>query len=128
LLELEVAVNTKNSRQVEAILVEAGVTVRRLTNDLDEEPDLAMHLYEIQPGMNVSIRTYYWEQHAFVLGGAGFVRGMEGETQLSEGDAVYISQTEHCQFVNRGSEVLRLLMVMPVHRNVTFADVGQKTA
>jgi len=115
----------KNYREVETQLVEPGVTVRRLTSDLTEEPAFALLLYAIEPGRDVSIRTYYWEQQAFVLSGKGIVLGTEGETPLGEGDAVYIPPTEHDQFVNTGNEVLRLLMVMPVQRNVTFADVGQ---
>ncbi len=116
----------KNYREVKVKPVKPGVTVRWLTNDLEEEPDFAMQLYELQPGMDASIRTYYWEQQAFVLGGTGVVFGTEGETPLCEGDAVYIPPTEHYQFVNTGNRVLRLLMVMPVQRNVTFADVGRK--
>ena len=106
----------RNYRKVRAapVVKEPGVTVRWLVNEMSEAPSFAMRLYEIEPGAATAACVHYWDHEVFVLSGEGAVVGGEGETPLGEGDVVYVPPGEHHQFVNRGDEVLRFLMVLPI--------------
>ena len=106
----------RNYRKVRAepVVEEAGVAVRWLVSELDEAPNFALRLYEMEPGAATAAHTHYWEQDVFVLSGTGVAVGEEGEIPLSEGDVVYVPPGERHQFVNTGHRVLRFLVVLPV--------------
>jgi len=93
---------------------EPGVAVHWLVSQLDEAPNFALRLYEMEPGAATATHTHYWEQNVFVLSGTGAAVGEEGETPLSEGDVVYVPPGERHQFVNTGPRVLRFLVVLPI--------------
>jgi quercetin dioxygenase-like cupin family protein len=108
----------RNYRKVKAepVVEEPGVTVRWLVSQLDEAPNFALRLYEVEAGAATAAHTHYWEQDVFVLSGTGVVVGEEGELPLSEGDVIYVPPGEWHQFINSGSRVLRLLVVLPILR------------
>jgi quercetin dioxygenase-like cupin family protein len=109
----------KNYREIRAepVTKEPGLTVRWLISELDEAPNFAMRLYEMEPGTATTAHVHYWEHQVFVLSGEGAVVAEEGEISLCEGDVVYVPPTERHQFVNRGPEVLRFIMVLPLPRH-----------
>ena len=111
----------KNYREVRAepVVEEPGVVVRWLVSQLDETPSFALRLYEMEPGATTADRTHYWEHTVFVLNGRGVVTGEEGEIPLNEADVVYVPPAERHRFVNRGDEVLRFLMVLPIAQNTS---------
>jgi quercetin dioxygenase-like cupin family protein len=106
----------KNYREVKAVPVveEPGVAVRWLVSQLDEAPNFALRLYEVEAGAATAAHTHYWEQDVFVLSGRGVVVGDDGEIPLTEGDVVYVPAGEGHQFVNTGHGVLRFLMILPI--------------
>jgi quercetin dioxygenase-like cupin family protein len=114
----------RNYREVKAepVVEEPGVTVRWLVSQLNEAPNCALRLYELEPGAAIGTHTHYWEHDVFVLYGRGVVVGEEGEISLSEGDVVYVPPAEHHRFVNRGNEVLRFLMVLPIAQHTFVPD------
>ena len=111
----------KNYRNVRAepVLREPGVTVRWLVSELDEAPRYALRLYEIDPGCTTAAHTHYWEQQVFVLAGMGAVSADDEEALLSEGDTVYMQPGARHQFINRGKQPFRLLMVLPIPQSTT---------
>jgi quercetin dioxygenase-like cupin family protein len=111
-------VKVKNYRQIRAepVLEEPGVTVRWLISELEEQPEFAMRLYEIELGSVTTAHTHYWEHQVFVLSGQGAVIGEESEIPLVEGDMVYVPPLERHQFANKGNKMLRFLMMFPLPR------------
>ena len=111
----------KNYREVRAapMVSEPGVTVRWLVSELDNDPGFALRLYEMEPGAATAAQIHYWEHEVFVLSGSGVIAGDEGEIPLGEGDVVYVSPAERHRFVNRGDEVLRFLMVLPIAQHTS---------
>lgn len=102
--------------KAEPVVEEPGVAVRWLVSQLDEAPNFALRLYELEPRAATATHTHYWEQDVFVLSGTGAVVGEEGQISLSEGDVVYVPPGERHQFVNTGNRVLRFLVVLPIVR------------
>ena len=115
----------KNYREVKAqpVVTEPGVTVYWLVSQLDEAPNFALRLYEVEAGAATAAHTHYWEQDVFVLSGTGVVVGEEGEIPLREGDVVYVPPGERHQFVNTGHRVLRFLVVLAIVHQ-TAVQVG----
>jgi quercetin dioxygenase-like cupin family protein len=111
-------VKVKNYREIRAepVLAEPGVAVRWLVSEVEEQPEFAMRLYEIEPGGATTAHTHYWEHEVFVLAGNGAVIGEEGEILLGEGDIVYVPPLERHQFVSKEDEVFRFLMTFPIPR------------
>ena len=108
----------RNYRKVKAepVVEEPGVTVRWLVSQLDEAPNFALRLYEVEAGAATAAHTHYWEQDVFVLSGTGVVVGEVGQIPLSVGDVVYVPPGEQHQFINSGPRVLRFLVVLPILR------------
>ena len=111
----------RNYRQVRAqpVIKEPGVAVRWLVSELDHAPNFALRLYELAPGAKTRDHTHYWEHEVFVLSGKGAVIGLEGEVPLCEGDVVSVRPAEQHQFVNRGKQSFRYLMVVPILQHGT---------
>lgn len=113
----------KNYREIRAepIVEEPGLTVRWLVNELEEQPEFAMRLYELEPGAATTPHAHGWEHQVFMLTGQGVVTGEEEKCLLGEGDVVYVPSLERHQFINTGDEVLRFLMAFPIPRGHTYA-------
>ena len=112
----------RNYREVRPapVIKEPGVSVRWLVNEMSEAPNFALRLYEMESGSSTASYIRYWEHQLFVLSGKGVVTGQNGEVPLGEGDVVYIPPAEHHQFANRGDEVLRFLMVLPIPQRTSL--------
>jgi quercetin dioxygenase-like cupin family protein len=106
----------RNYRQVNRapVVGEPGVAVRWLVSEAEQTPDFALRLYEIEPGAVTATHAHYWEHQVFVLSGTGAAIGEEGELPLRQGDLVYVPPAERHQFANRGRELLRFLVVLPI--------------
>jgi quercetin dioxygenase-like cupin family protein len=106
----------RNYRQVRAepVVKEPGVAVRWLVSERDKAPSFAMRLYELAPGAKTRPHIHYWEREVFVLSGEGAVIGKEGVIPLGEGDIAYVPPSKQHQFVNRGEQPFRFLMVLPI--------------
>ena len=111
----------RNYRKVRAqpVIEEPGVTVRWLVSEQGEGVNFALRLYEMEPGATTTAQCHYWEHEVFVLSGRGVVVGGVGELPLGEGDVVYVPPAERHRFVNRGDEVLRFLMVLPISQHTS---------
>jgi quercetin dioxygenase-like cupin family protein len=106
----------RNYRKVTAapVVEEPGVTVRWLANEQEEAPNSAMRLYEIEPRAATASCTHYWETEVLIMAGNGAVSGEHDEIPLDEGDVLYVPAAEQHGYANRGDEVLRFLVVLPI--------------
>lgn len=121
-LKEAVVMIVQNYREVtaEPVIREPGVAVRWLVSEVDEAPNFALRLYEMEPGAATLAQSHYWEHDVFVLCGRGAVVGDEGEILLGEGDVVYVPPAERHRFVNKGTDVLRFLMVLPITQHTSL--------
>lgn len=108
----------KNYREIRAepVVEEPGVSVRWLVSELDEEPEFAMRIYELQPAAATTSHVHGWEHQVFIVDGQGKVKGEGREYLLRTGDVVYVPPLERHSFHNTGDEVLCFVMVFPIPR------------
>lgn len=91
-----------------------GVTVRWLIAREDEAPNVAMRLFEVEPGGNTPLHTHPWEHEVFILDGSGVVWNDGDEVAVGPGTAILIHPgEEHC-LRNTGEGVFRFICLIPV--------------
>jgi quercetin dioxygenase-like cupin family protein len=104
----------QNYRQVERKEEVPGVIMRIVAGPEEGAPNFVMRLFEIQPQSSTPYHSHAWEHEVFVLSGSGVVRHEQAETQLSEGDVVFVAPDEQHSFVNKGENLLRFICVIPL--------------
>lgn len=118
----EVGMKIENYRKVKAEQLEPGITLRWLIGELDEAPNIALKLVELDSKVISPVYTHPWEDEVFVLRGSGALLGPDGEVAIGEGDVIYIPSMERHQFVNRGERELCLLMSVPIAERMSLAS------
>lgn len=73
-----------------------------------------MRIFEIKPGSSTPFHSHEWEHEVFVLSGRGKVKDERGETQVGEGDFVFVAPDERHCFTNAGDDNLRFICVIPL--------------
>lgn len=122
IVQPEVGMKIKNYRKVKAEQLEPGITLRWLIGELDEAPNFALKLVELDSEVISPVYIHPWEDEVFVLRGSGALLGPEGEVAIGEGDVIYIPSMERHQFVNRGERELCLLMSVPIAERISLAS------
>jgi mannose-6-phosphate isomerase-like protein (cupin superfamily) len=79
-----------------------------------------MRLYEMELAGETVAHAQHREHQVLLLPGRGEVIGKEGEIPLCGRDIVYVPPEKRHQFVNRGDEMLRLVVVLPIHQHATL--------
>jgi len=103
-----------NYLETEAIEDAPGVLRRVVVGADDGAPRFAMRVFEIGSGSSTPFHSHWWEHEVFVLSGRGMVKGEGGEKTIAEGTVVFVEpDEEHC-FTNTGSDLLRLICVIPL--------------
>ena len=87
--------------------------VRRLIGPAEGAPNFAVRYFEVQPGGCTSLDQHDHDHGVLVLRGRGEVLLGQQVTELSFGDAVYVSPREVHQFRCIGDEPLGFLCVIP---------------
>jgi len=77
-------------------------------------PNFCMRVFDIEPGSSTPSHEHPWEHEVFVLSGRGVVIGEPGEAQIAKDSVVFIPPNEHHCFTNNGTEVLRIICVIPI--------------
>jgi quercetin dioxygenase-like cupin family protein len=112
----------KNSEKVSSQTVQMpgtqGVFIRRLLTRKDGAPNVAMRLFEVEPGGHTPRHRHAHEHEVFVLSGRGIVFGAQGDMPLEAGSAVLVPPEEEHQFRNSGSEPLVFLCIVPIAADV----------
>ncbi len=107
-------VGNHREARAEPVTREPGVAACRLVRRLDQAPNLALRLYEMETGATTTAQSHYWRHEVFAGSGRGVMAGEGGEIPPGEGDVVYVPPKEHHRFVNHGDEMLRFLVVLPI--------------
>jgi len=104
----------RNYRQIEGSQEAPGVLMRVVAGPGEGAPNFVMRIFEIQPQSSTPYHSHAWEHEVFVISGDGAVRGVDGEKQLCEGDAIFVAPNEQHCFANSGDGPLRLVCVVPL--------------
>jgi quercetin dioxygenase-like cupin family protein len=90
-----------------------GVGLRWVIAKNVDAPNFAMRIIEVQPGAATEKHTHAWEHEVYVLQGQGTVCGADGVEPLAAGTCVYVAPNELHQFANAGTDVFRMICVIP---------------
>jgi quercetin dioxygenase-like cupin family protein len=91
-----------------------GVTVRWVIGQEDGAPNFAMRVFEVEPGHATPYHQHPWEHEVFILHGEGAVRRQDNSVPVSAGTVVYVPGMEMHQFLNRGTDILSFICVVPI--------------
>lgn len=93
-----------------------GVIKREVISAIDGAPNFCMRVFDVEPGNSTPAHSHPWEHEVFVLSGQGIVATELGERRIERDSVVFVTPDEpHC-FVNTGSEPLRFICVIPLHK------------
>jgi len=87
--------------------------IRWLITEKDGAKNFAMRLFEIQPGGFSPFHQHDWEHEIFILEGKGTIRDKNNNSDLYQGDVLFIPPMEWHQFLNTGKEPLKFLCLIP---------------
>jgi len=93
-----------------------NIRVRWLISKKDGANTFAMRLFEIKPGGHSPLHQHEWEHEVFILEGTGFVKDKMHEEPLQAGDVLFIKPMEWHQIINRGSNTLKFLCLIPYQK------------
>ena len=103
-----------NYRQVEGQEVVPGVVMRVVAGPAEGAPTFVMRVFEIQPGSAIPLHNHSWEHELFVVSGKGTIKSGSLNTPIKEGDAITVLPDEPHSFANTGSEILRIICIVPL--------------
>ena len=91
-----------------------GVGKRVVIGPDEGARNFVMRVFEVAPGRTSPDHAHPWEHEIFILAGKGAARGEDGsETAVSEGSTLFIPAGEkHC-LINKGSQTLSFICVVP---------------
>lgn len=104
----------QNYRDVNGDEAAPGVVIRVVAGPAEGAPTFVMRVFEIQPDSATPHHAHPWEHEIFVLSGQGAVISGNTKKPLGEGDAVLVLPNEPHSFANTGSEVFRVICVVPL--------------
>lgn len=91
-----------------------GVGLRVAIAKEDGARDLAMRVYEIDPGGFTPLHSHPWEHAVFVVKGAGIIMDGKRECRLEQNDCLFIAPGEKHQIKNTGEQNMVLISVVPI--------------
>ena len=91
-----------------------GVVKREVINADDGAPNFCMRVFDIEPGSSTPSHSHSWEHEVYVLSGQGVAKSEQGETPIEKDTVIFVPPDEHHCFTNNGSEVLRIICVIPL--------------
>lgn len=80
----------------------------------DGAQNLAMRVYEIDPGGFTPLHSHPWEHAVFVVRGKGIIFDGKKESELHKDDCLLIAPNEPHQVKNTGEEEMVLISVVPI--------------
>ncbi|VAX36942.1 hypothetical protein MNBD_PLANCTO03-2060 [hydrothermal vent metagenome] len=93
-----------------------GATMAVMVGREDGAPNFALRNIRVEGGGYTPRHVHDYEHEVFVISGAGTVLLEGKEHPIGAGDVVFVPADEEHQF-KAGSEGLRFLCLVPVHRN-----------
>lgn len=104
----------QNYRDVPVTEPLPGVSKRVVIGPDEGAPHFVMRVFEVAPGRTSPDHAHPWEHEIFILAGKGAARDKDGrETAIGEGSALFVPAGEkHC-LINKGSQPLCFICVIP---------------
>ena len=91
-----------------------GVEIRWLISKDDGAPNIAMRMFEVQPGGHTPLHTHPHEHEVFIVEGEG-VFVCEGEQYpFGAEHVIFVPGGKQHQFKNTGDSILRFLCIIPI--------------
>lgn len=109
---------TGKSNQVAAVDLADGKSVHKATKRVLIGPEqgaenFVMRLFTVEEGGHSALHSHPWEHEVFIVRGAGTVKSAGRETDVSEGDFVYVPPLEKHQFLNSGTGPFEFICIVP---------------
>jgi quercetin dioxygenase-like cupin family protein len=106
------------SNRVAAVDLEDGKSIRKTAKRVLIGPkqgakNFVMRLFTVEEGGHSALHSHPWEHEVFIVHGAGTVKSTEGETDVNEGDFVYVPPLEEHQFLNSGDGPFEFICIVP---------------
>ncbi|MFH2057039.1 MAG: cupin domain-containing protein [bacterium] len=91
-----------------------GVGLRVAIAKEDGARDLAMRVYELDPGGFTPLHSHPWEHAVFIVRGSGKIFDGKKECRLEQNDCLYIAPDEKHQITNTGDQTMLVISVVPI--------------
>jgi len=104
---------TEVERQAVKVEGAEGVHIRWLISKKDGAENIAMRMFELEPGGLTPLHTHPHEHEVFIVEGRGvFVCG-EREYEFDSGYVIFVPGGTRHRFRNTGESVLKFLCIIP---------------
>jgi quercetin dioxygenase-like cupin family protein len=90
-----------------------GVAIRYLLVEEFGTPHFEMRYFELEKGASSSEDLHDYEHEVFIVRGEGTLLLNDREYTLTPGDAIFIAANEKHQLLQKGSEALGFICVVP---------------
>ena len=101
-------------QETKAVQELPGVVKREVVCADKGAPNFCMRVFDIEPGSSTPSHEHPWEHEIYVLSGQGVAVSEKGEIPIVKDNCVFVPPNEHHCFVNKGSEILRIICVIPI--------------
>jgi len=101
-------------QETKAVQELPGVVKREVVCADKGAPNFCMRVFDIEPGSSTPSHEHAWEHEVYVLAGQGVAVGEQGEIPIAKDSCVFVPPNEHHCFINNGSEILRIICVIPI--------------
>jgi quercetin dioxygenase-like cupin family protein len=111
--DMKVEKSSEVPKQAVDVAGAKDVGIRWLISKDDGADNIAMRMFEVQPGGHTPLHTHPHEHEVFIVEGEGrFV--YEGDEHAFEAEhVIYVPGGKEHQFRNTGESVLRMLCIIP---------------
>ncbi|MBA7597666.1 hypothetical protein ES703_04672 [subsurface metagenome] len=101
-------------QETKAVQELPGVVKREVVCADKGAPNFCMRVFDVEPGSSTPSHEHAWEHEVYVLSGQGVAVGEQGEIPIAKDSCVFVPPNEHHCFINNGSEILRIICVIPI--------------
>ena len=91
-----------------------GVEIRWLIWKDDGADNIAMRMFEVQPGGHTPLHSHPHEHEVFIVEGEGVFMCEGREYGFGREDVIFVPGGKEHQFRNTGDSVLRFLCIIPM--------------
>ena len=92
-------------------------SIRWLIGKDSKAPNFYLRLFEIEPGGHTPLHTHPWEHEVYILEGNGRLNSKGKSIPFKKSYFALILPDEEHQFENTGNTALKLLCIIPKHKN-----------
>jgi quercetin dioxygenase-like cupin family protein len=89
------------------------VQIRWLISKEDGADNIAMRMFELEPGGHTPLHTHPHEHEVFIVEGEGIFVYEGKEYEFGREHVIFVPGNKEHQFRNAGSSLLRLLCIIP---------------